>query len=150
MVCGLAGVLILLYASDMFSGAETSQKNKSTSEHAEIADYTARLEESIGRLCANVSGVSNVTVAVTLESGFEYVYAADSENKTDGSTEIKYITIGSGSSKSPVYITEKLPKIAGVGIVCRGGSNPAIQQKLIDLISAAYNIGSNKIFITGS
>jgi stage III sporulation protein AG len=150
LFCGIIGAIILFYTNDKFGGTGTSQKNNSASEHADLAEYTDRLEESIGRICSNVAGVSDVTVAVTLKSGYEYVYAAYSDNKTDGSVEIKYITIGSGSSKTPVYITEKLPEIAGIGIVCRGGSNPAIQQKLIDLISAAYNIGSNKIYITGS
>ncbi len=149
--CGLLGVILLLYGEGLIGGVGTDNTGKmNTNEHEDLAQYTARLEESISRLCAKVSGVSDVTVAVTLKSGFEYVYAANSDVKADGTTGMKYITIGSGSGETPVYITEKLPEIAGIGIVCRGGSNPAIQQKLIDLISAAYNVGSNKIYITGS
>lgn len=146
---GLVGVLLLLYGSGRLGGSVAAEK-MSTNEHADLEQYAARLEESMGRLCSNVAGVSNVTVAVTLGSGFEYVYAVDQKTKSDGVSEKKYITVGNGSGETPVYITEKLPEIAGVGIVCRGGSNPAIQQKLIALISAAYNIGSNKIYITGS
>lgn len=148
--CGILGVLLLIYGNGKLNSKGSSGDNLIADEHQDLAAYTARLEASIERLCSNISGVSDVAVAVTLESGFEYVYAADSENKADGSIEIKYITIGSGSGETPVYITEKLPKIAGIGIVCRGGSSPAIQQKLISLICSAYNIGSNKIYITGS
>lgn len=145
----IAGIMLLLYGGGRLGG-ESSAERMNTSEHSDLAEYTERLEESIRRLCSNVPGVSDVTVAVTLGSGFEYVYAVDIKSKTDGAVERKYITVGSGSGQTPVYITEKLPSVAGIGIVCRGGSNPVIQQKLIALIIAAYNIGSNKIYITGS
>ena len=146
--CVLLGITLLLYGSGKFG--EKPAKSEKNDQYYLLEQYISDLEESITRLCSNVSGVSDVRVAVTLESGFEYVYATDSRTRPDGAVEIKYITIGSGSSEVAVYITEKLPEIAGIGIVCRGGSDPAIQQKLLALISAAYNVKTNKIYITGT
>ncbi len=119
----------------------------------QIQQYTEELRRDIQRLCEQVGGVSDVTVAVSLECGFEYVYATDenSEIGMSGSeASKKYITIGNGSSETAVYITEKLPRIGGVGVVCRGGSDPDVIRRLTSLISAAYNIGSNKIYVTGT
>jgi len=119
----------------------------------QIQQYTESLRRDIQRLCEQVGGVSDVTVAVSLECGFEYVYAANenSEIGMSGSeASKKYITIGSGSSETAVYITERLPRIGGVGIVCRGGSDPDVIRRLTSLVSAAYNIGSNKIYVTGT
>lgn len=146
--CGIVGVLLLLYGGGRLGGGEKSAAV--SPERHDLSEYSARLEDSIERLCSSVAGVSNVTVAVTLKSGFEYVYATNTQMKTDGSTDVKYLTIGSGGREGTIYITEKLPEIAGIGIVCRGGSDPAVVQKLISLISAAYGVGANKIYITGT
>ena len=146
--CVLLGIILLLYGNGLFD--KKTPKPERGDQYYLLEQYIADLEESIEKLCSGVPGVSDVRVAVTLESGFEYVYATDSKTRPDGAVEIKYITIGSGSSEVAVYITEKLPAIAGVGIVCRGGSDPAIQQKLLALISAAYNVKTNKIYITGT
>lgn len=145
--CGLLGVLLLLLGGGIIGG---SKSQSSTPERQDLTEYCAMLERGIERLCSSVAGVSDVTAAVTLKSGFEYVYATDTQSKSGGGHEIKYITVGSGSNEGTVYITEKMPEIAGIGIVCRGGSDPAIVQKLTALICAAYGISSNKIYITGS
>jgi len=148
VACGALGLLLLLYGGGYFTGDEESVKSY-TGDSVALIEYTKALEDSIRQLCSGVSGVSNVSVAVTLENGFEYVYAADSEVR-NGESEYTYITVGSGSREGTVYITEKPPKIGGVGVVCRGGDDPAVQRKLISLISAAYNVPSNKIYIIGS
>ena len=58
------------------------------------------------------------------------------------------ITVGSGSSKTAVKVTEKPPTIGGIGIVCRGGGDPIIQNRLISLLSATFGVSSTKIYIT--
>ena len=148
VLCGALGLLLLLYGGGIL-GDDEDGKSAVDGEAISLLEYTQQLEESIEKLCAGVSGVSEVRVAVTLENGFEYVYATDSEVKSDGLTEYKYITVGSGSREGTVYITEKPPKIGGVGVVCKGGDNAEVQRKLISLISAAYNVSSNKIYIIG-
>ena len=145
------GVLLLIAG-----GRENKVNTQNTTESdatVQLEEYREMLRRDIVRLCEQVGGVSDVTVAVSLECGFEYVYATDikSDSDTYGSqVQTKYITIGSGSSESAVYITEKLPRIGGIGVVCRGGSDPVIVRRLTSLLSAAYNIGSNKIYVTGT
>ena len=104
----------------------------------DIDAYIAALESKIAGLCDSVDGVSRVSVAVSLESGYQRVYARDDES---------YILVGSGASQGAVYLTEKPPAIGGIGIVCAGGGDPIIRARLIGLLSAAYGIGANKIFI---
>ncbi len=38
--------------------------------------------------------------------------------------------------------------IAGIGIVCRGGDDPTVREKLISLIGAACGVRSNRIYVT--
>lgn len=150
---GVLGLLLLLLGGGLFDGRGEQDKNAAVKTAGNLSEYAERLEASIAGLVSRVGGVSDVTVAVTLERGFEYVYAADSHSEAGQSgseSETKYITVGNGSSEGTVYITEKLPVIGGIGIVCRGGSDPTVQRKLLALISAAYNVGTNKIYITGT
>ena len=134
IACALFGVALLIYGSrDAKSTVDTNEKG------SELVEYSREVESKILELCSKVEGVRNVSVAVSFESGFEYVYATDGD---------KTLTVGSGSNESAVRVTEKPPTISGVGIVCTGGGDPRIQQKLINLISAAYGISSNKIYIT--
>ncbi|MBE6599635.1 MAG: hypothetical protein E7640_00290 [Ruminococcaceae bacterium] len=135
----IAAVLALGLGLLLFSGGGERSAGGS-SELSEIEKYERELEGRIKELCSSVRGVSNVTVAVTLEGGFEYVYATDEKGKP--------VTVGSGSSASAVILRRETPKIAGVGIVCTGGGDENIKNRLISLVSAAYGVGSNRIFIT--
>ena len=104
-----------------------------------MSEYEKELEEKIRLLCEKVEGVSNVSVAVSLSSKGEYVYAKDGKDD--------YVLVGSGNDESGVLICEKAPKISGIGVVCDFGGDPNVKYHLISLISAACGVGSNKIFI---
>ena len=129
------GIILLLTGT---GGSES--KADPADDAVALAEYSKEVEEKIYELCSCVKGVSDVSVAVSLERGYEYVYA---QNDTKGNL----IVVGSGSSKSAVKVTEKPPVIGGIGVVCRGGGDPAIQKKLIELLSAAFGVKSNKIYI---
>ena len=135
--------LIILFAAVgiilLLVGGENTAKTEDTKEDQMLSEYTREVEEKIKELCSKVKGVSDVSVAVSFESGFEYVYARDD----DGDIAMS----GSGSTKNAVKIKEKMPVISGIGVVCKGGGDPAVQKKLLDLLSAAFGISSNKIFI---
>ena len=99
-------------------------------------------------ICSRVAGVGAVEVIVTLESGYEYVYATD-KKVTVGGESTSYITVGSGDDESLVYITERLPAILGIGVVCTGGMDSTVRREVTALLSAAFGVGSNKIYVTG-
>ena len=136
IIGALAGVMLLL----MGNGTERKSVEVESGEAA-LERYSEEIEQKIYDICSRVKGVSDVSVAVSFESGFEYVYA-----KNDDKGDL--IVIGSGSSKSAVKVTEKPPAIGGIGIVCRGGGDPIIQSKLLNLLSATFGINSSKIYIT--
>lgn len=113
-----------------------------------IEEYRTDLESRMESLCAQVAGVGAVDVIITLEGGFEYVYACDIKS-TVGGESTSYITIGSGDNESLVYITERAPAITGIGVVCSGGMDAAVRREVTALLSAAFGVGSNKIYVTG-
>lgn len=104
-------------------------------------------------MCEQSYGVSDVSVAVTLESGFEYVYAVNTDKRNDGDSSdesYEYLVIKNGNQESTVYLKGKPPKIKGVGIVCSGGGDPNVQYNLINLISVGFDVSKNNIYVSES
>ena len=144
LVLLILGILLLVLPNG------TLNKGTSQSDEERLSKYTEDLEEKIASLCSGINGVSNVRVTVYLDSGFETVYAYNEQSKQTSSgtnSEKKYVTIGSGNDESMVCIVEKMPNICGVAIVCKGGGNSLIANQLINLISSAYNVPKNKIYV---
>lgn len=148
-IVGGVGILIMLLFGGRISSAESEGKN----EGIDIIAYAEELEEKIKKLCESCDGVSHVTVLLTLEGGFEYEYAQNVEidkNAYGEERREEYLVVGQGSGAHCVVLRQKIPEIAGVGIVCRGGHDDTIKGELITLISSALHIGANKIYITGA
>ncbi len=113
-----------------------------------VEEYRASLESRMAALCGQVAGVGEVHVAVTLEGGFAYVYACDTKVTSAGESTT-YLTVGSGAGESVVYLSERAPAITGIGVVCAGGDNADVRRELTALLSAAFGVGTNKIYVTG-
>lgn len=132
---------------------DEGKPSTANTEQAELQAYREQLGREIATLCSGVRGVGEVQVVVTLSGGYEYVYACDVQSKTgnDSSTwEESYVLVGSGSSQAPLLLMRLQPSVAGVGIVCAGGGDPAVQNELVALVSAAFGIGTNKIHVSAS
>ena len=143
--CGVIGILLILFGSGEKKAQETTQEPLYSTASDELVIYQDYLESRIKKLCESVSGVGNVTVVVTLSGSFESVYATE---WPDGNEE--YVILGSGSSASPIYLSRSAPEIAGIGIVCSGGDDAYVRAEIISMISAAFDLGSNKIFVSGT
>ena len=150
IIIGVVGIIIVLFAGTSRKKAETEL---ASTDDGDFLAYTEMLESKIKRLCEACDGVSSVTVAVTLDGGFEYEYAKNTEygkNSYGDERREEYLVIGQGSGERCVIIRRRLPEISGVGIVCRGGESDIIRERLVGLISSTLNIGSNKIYITSA
>lgn len=144
MILGAAvGILLLVIGGTNKSETETAVPQIYDPKNDETVIYQKYLEQEIQKLCQSVSGVGDVTVAVTLSTGFESIYATEWK---DG--EESYVIVGSGSSASALYLSRAVPAIAGIGIVCSGGGSERVRNELIPLISATFSVGSNRIYVT--
>ena len=141
----LLGVCLLLFGSGIFKAKEKEELPDPTDSYYDAwILYQSQLETKIKQLCETVNGVGNVTVIVTLENGFEDIYATEEK---DGNTE--YVIVGSGSSASALFLTRAAPSIGGIGVVCTGGNNPVVQREISSLLCATFHISSNRVYVTG-
>ena len=110
-------------------------------------EYAHSVEKNISELCEKINGVSDVHAVVTLEGGYNTVYAQNSQSNSSGYKN-EFVLTGSGSSERAILVGYSTPQVSGVGIVCRGGGDAHIRSEIISLISATFGVSSNKIYVT--
>ena len=128
----IAGVALMLIPS---SGQETTpiEENKTITSF----EYCTLLEQKAKSLICELPEIDGCEVFITLEKGYRYIYATDQHvNETDqGKQTDKTIVLADGENgELPLVIEEKMPKIAGVAVVC-GKASYETQYRIIELIS---------------
>lgn len=140
LLLAAAGVLLLFFGgSTGGSGKQTAAAPSAEEESARTDAYRAALEEELSALCAQVAGVGQVHVTVTLERGARAVYAQD---RTATGSEEYVLRNGEG-----LLLCHETPAVRGVAVVCTGGADPAVEERLSDLLSALLGIGRNRIAV---
>lgn len=105
----------------------------------QIKQYTQELEERLEKIISTISGVSDVRVLITLESGSELIYASDDSENTE-----KHVVVNNGL----VLVKENLPKIKGVAVVCKGGNNAELKTKITELTCSVLGLYSTRVYVT--
>lgn len=160
IIIGFIGIGLILI-STLF---ESDAKEKSISESnnkIDTAAYCSELEEKIKSIVYGITGDKKSTVVVTLESGVRYSYAdalqsdsSESSGKETAQSSEKtsqsYITVktADGGEKALV-VTEYMPDVKGVAIICSGGDREDISQKIENAVTSALNITSKRVYIAG-
>lgn len=159
---GIAGVALIFLSS--FLKSEPA-KAPDISKIQSNEEYTAKLEQDIREMVSNIKGAGDTKVLITLENGMENVYATEekknkeaTQDKLNGETsktkesddlERKYITIkDSDGSEKALSVTQIQPKVKGVVIVCKGGNNPQVQERVHEAVKTLLNISSKRVFVT--
>ncbi len=137
----LAGVLLIVLGGMLGSDDKAKDTVQDGEGVAALQAYETALEKELEALCESVAGVGHAQVMVHLEGGAQTRFATDKDGKT--------VTIGTGSAQSALQSTLLSPTVAGVGVVCRGGNDPGVQKKLVELISTTLGISSSRVFVTG-
>lgn len=118
LLLGLVGVVLLAFGGS----AQTSNKAEST-ESGLYEAYCAQEEARLSRLCSAVEGVGRVEVGIAFT----------------GELSVKY--------SSGKQVSESVPLVSGVVVVCDGGASDGVRNELTKLIAALYNLPSNHIYI---
>ena len=113
----LLGIFLLIFSSIDPSLSEGAESVDS------LEEYKSRLEAELGELCSSVNGVGRCRVTVTFERGEERVY------------------------KGSTLIESKPPKVMGVTVVCKGADSDLVRAELVSMMSALFDIGSNRIAV---
>lgn len=163
IISGLIGIG-LIFISNMLS-TKDSPKKENKEKQISVNEYVETLEENIKSLVSSISGAGKSKVLITLESSSKNVYATEqkknseavedrenesiSKKRETNDFETKYIKIkDENGAEKPLAVTEIQPTIKGVVIVCDGGDNPVVQEKIINAVKTALNITSKRVYVT--
>lgn len=165
VIAGIIGI-ILIFISTLFNNQKTSDEKTSHSIENQ-QHYVAKLEQNIKNIISKIDGAGNCDVLVTIESDGEIVYATEErknnqkakdicDGKTtkvqkSGDSEKRYIKVkNKDGTEKALVVTEKKPKIRGVVVICDGGNDPKVQERITNAITIALNVTSNHVFVTKS
>ena len=155
---GLTGILLICLPS--FFGGKKKAETKDSGEIS-IEEYRAGLEKNVEEIVSSITGSKNVKVVITLKRGTIYPHTDTNEgtsaNKTNSgqestSSESKqsYITVKTADGgEQALLITTEMPQVRGVAVVCEGGDDEIINEKITNAVTAALNITSKRVYIAG-
>ena len=156
VIGGLIGIALIFLSSYFPSGSGGSGSAEETLDKISAQEYTSQLEVNLIQIISHIDGAGEAKVMITLETGVETKYATQeksstesSGDKTSGTSEISYITVrDANGSERALAVTEVQPTVKGVVVVCPGGEEPVVQQRIISAVTTALDISSKRVFVT--
>ncbi|HOB36530.1 MAG TPA: stage III sporulation protein AG [Candidatus Avimonas sp.] len=154
---GLIGML-LIFLSTLFPGRDKPvEKGLKASMTAE--EFVSKTEKKLSQIIRSIEGAGECRVMVTLENGVEYVYAREQDINTDrkeddsGKSERdgkreSIIIVDTENGRQGLLVTEIQPTVKGVVVVCQGGDDPVVQERIASLVTTALNISSKRVCVT--
>ena len=140
---GVAGVL-LIALSEWMPRRQSAAVPSATLTGTQVEQA---LEQRITDLLRQVEGVGACRVMVTLESGEQAVYAADTVRDSGGSISENYLMVDTADGPVGLLITRLQPTVKGVAVVCAGGGNDAVRQRVIQVVSTAFHISERRVCV---
>jgi stage III sporulation protein AG len=148
LALGILGAMLLGFSK--CASGDTSNNSKSTEiSQMDPSIYAKDIEEKVEALCNKIDGVGSTYAVVTLKGGYRAIYATDYQSGSSNSKN-QTVVIGSGSSEKALLIGYDNPEISGIGIVCSGGDDPIKRANIISVVSSAFDVSTNKIFVSGT
>ena len=112
--------------------------------------FELELEKRLEEAVSQISGAGKTDITITLDSSKEYFYAKNSSENTDASEtekESELVILESAEGEEPIVLKTDEAKIRGVLVVCEGGNDPLVCEKILEAICALLDIPSNKVSV---
>lgn len=142
LVCaGLAGMLLLAFSEWIPASSEA----EGSSQPVEVAqqDFALDMETRLQTLIEAMEGVGRAKVMVTLKKGETHIFASDRTTTSDGAVTTNHVVLGD----TGMLETIREPEILGVAVVCIGGGNASVQNRVSALVEALTGVGANHITV---
>ena len=147
----LLGAALLLLLLVLTGGKKTAAQP--AAQQTEPVSAQA-LEQELCSLLGAIHGVGAVRVMLRTASSGETVYAANADTtaeRRDAGTNKKeknsVVIVKNTQGESGLVIREDYPAVTGAAVVCEGGGDPVIRERIVQTISALFNIKSNHISV---
>ena len=140
-----AGVVLMLIPS----GKERTEQTES---NTVVSEYTQEeLSTQLESILSQISGAGKVRVVLSVAAGEETIYQTDRDTDLSTDTtnsEIKTVIISDGQRSQSGLVCQVNPKTyLGAVVVCSGADNPQVKLAIVDAVSKATGLSTNKIAV---
>lgn len=171
-VLALIGVLLLILAvpterqssQNALPTEETETKVTALEEETNSEQaYVEKMEEKLQQILADMEGVGEVKVMITVEDTGEKVVEKDEKStvstttESDGDGGTRTVTEGEETQETryvelsgeqyPYIKKEKLPTVTGVVVVAEGAGNPTVVSNISKAVEALFPVEAHKIMV---
>ena len=155
LLVGLLLVVIAMPVSDIKSDQTQDEQQMQKAENTSEEAYTGALEARLENALANVKGVGNVKVMITLASSAEKVVEKDREMSSDvqegdgggkNTSSSETAVYANGNGEETPYVKQELsPRIEGVLVIAEGGDNAVVIENITEAVQALFGVDTHKI-----
>lgn len=155
LLVGLLLVVIAMPVSDIKSDQTQDEQQMQQTENTSEEAYTGALEARLENALANVKGVGNVKVMITLASSAEKVVEKDREMSSDvqegdgggkNTSSSETAVYANGNGEETPYVKQELsPRIEGVLVIAEGGDNAVVIENITEAVQALFGVDTHKI-----
>ena len=131
VVIGLGLALVALVGVWMVVAPQEAQPEPSVLVWEKLSPYQLGLEQQLAALLVQVEGVEQVQVQITLE------------NEGDSLVEES----ASGLSSTERVVSQSLPRVRGVAVVCSPSPDDSCRLRLTQLICSLYDVGASQVCV---
>ena len=146
----IAGLIVVCCYFFFFMPSSNKKEESSTQNYSTAQEYASYLENKLCNVLSTMEGVGRTSAIITLDGGFTYVYATNSETNTttSGSAETS-VTVDTTiiENGEPVVVKVNYPTIKGVVIVAEGSEDFAIKMDILEAVETLLDVGADKITI---
>lgn len=162
---GLIGIALIFLSSFFKTPSENISDIEETSQPSDYTEkYRQDLCNELGNMIASIDGAGKTKIMLTMEQSIRNVYASDKDTQTNetsqknnqnestdkkNSDKSNYIIIRqSDGSEKVITVSQIMPKVKGVLVVCEGGENAVVKKRITEAVCAILNISSSHICVT--
>lgn len=154
VVLGAAGMLMIMLSELVPESKDKPEKAMSQTETTDSDDFRKRTEMELKALLEQIEGVGDCEVMISLESSTEYIYAENISRFTEDNADRRsekldedIVITENGGTRQPLIRKVIDPQIGGVVIVCEGGGDISINERVQKAVSTAMNISSTRVCV---
>ncbi len=151
---GIIGIALIFLSS--FMGRKNDETEAPVSETKTTAEsYAQKLEDDLGKIISNIDGAGKTNILITIDREIENVYQtdtdatakSDSEGSQQNNKSSTVVIRSKNSTEEPIKVTEIMPKIKGVLVVCEGADSSVVKQNIIDSVRTVLGVASSRVSV---
>lgn len=167
LVALLIAVVLIIWFAD-FGKKDTKEGTQTTNGSvSSVSLYTTELEQKLEKTLSLIEGAGSVDVMITLNGASKLILAYETENKNNSTdnttsngtttkssnttTNSSPIIINKNGQSQPLVLSEIMPDIKGIVVVCEGANNIRVKLNILQAVQAllGVNSGQIEIFVKG-